>query len=74
MIPQNEQETALVIDHSARVFHISSTRPGMINRLRKLAVQHGWVVDDPADQECVSLTNISTKFLTALSLSKVTNT
>lgn len=73
MIPQNEQETALVIDHSARVFHISSTRPRMMNRLRKLTQEYGLVVDDPADQECVSLTNIPTKFLKVLHLTSISN-
>jgi hypothetical protein len=73
VIPLIEQETALVIEHNTRVFHISSTRVAMMVNLRKLAEKHSLVLDDPSDEDCVSLTNVPTKYLTEVSLSRLTN-
>lgn len=73
MIPQNEQETALVIDHGGKTFHISSTRPAIMRRLRKLAGKYNLAIDNPADVECVSLTGVRTKYLRATGLVGGTN-
>jgi hypothetical protein len=73
MIPLEDRETALVIDHHAEVFHISSSMVAMMTALRKFAKQHKLPIDSPNDDESVSLSSVPIELLKHLKLATVAN-
>lgn len=69
-IPDDSRETALVIDHTAKVFHVSTNKRRYVSYLLKLAKTYELPLDftPTLDNYACSLSNVPIKYLSKLSL------